>query len=148
MHTLTYSIETYRLSEKGNGLSTPVFLPITLHGQRNLSGYSPWGPRIRHDWTTKFYWCQDQESSHSPRVVKALFWVPDQPKSTSSAFFPVVSLFKMPHLATSCELWSYGPFKWHTAFTESYGPVGLVSKALLHPTHQIHMWRNIKCREL
>ena len=23
------------------------------HGQRNLAGYSPWGHRVRHDWTTK-----------------------------------------------------------------------------------------------
>ena len=25
--------------------STPVFLPGESHGQRNLAGYSPWGPK-------------------------------------------------------------------------------------------------------
>ena len=25
------------------GMSTPVFLPGEFHGQRNLTGYSPWG---------------------------------------------------------------------------------------------------------
>ena len=24
---------------------TPVFLPGKSHGQRNLAGYSPWGPK-------------------------------------------------------------------------------------------------------
>ena len=30
---------------------TPVFLPAESHGQRNLAGYSPWGSRVRHDWS-------------------------------------------------------------------------------------------------
>ena len=31
---------------KGNGNPlTPVFLPEESHGQRNLVGYSPWGPK-------------------------------------------------------------------------------------------------------
>ena len=30
---------------------TTVFLPGKLHGQRRLAGYSPWGRRVRHDWT-------------------------------------------------------------------------------------------------
>ena len=25
--------------------TTPVFLPGEFHGQRNLAGYSPWGPK-------------------------------------------------------------------------------------------------------
>ena len=29
---------------------TPVFLPGKPYGQRNLTGYSPWGPRVGHDW--------------------------------------------------------------------------------------------------
>ena len=29
----------------------PVFLPGKFHGQRSLVGYSPWGCRVRHDWT-------------------------------------------------------------------------------------------------
>ena len=30
-------------------LPTPVFLPGESHGQRSLSGYSPWGHRVGHD---------------------------------------------------------------------------------------------------
>ena len=30
---------------------TPVFLPGESQGQRNLAGYSPWGHRVRHDWS-------------------------------------------------------------------------------------------------
>ena len=30
---------------------TPIFLPGKFHGQRSLVTYSPWGLRIRHDWT-------------------------------------------------------------------------------------------------
>ena len=29
-----------------------VFLPGESHGQRSLAGYSPWGPRVGHDWNT------------------------------------------------------------------------------------------------
>ena len=28
---------------EGNGKPTPVFLPAKSHGQRSLTGYSPWG---------------------------------------------------------------------------------------------------------
>ena len=30
---------------------TPVFLPGESHGQRSLVGYSPWGRRVRHNWS-------------------------------------------------------------------------------------------------
>ena len=30
---------------EGNGNFTPGFLPGKSHGQRNLAGYSPWGPK-------------------------------------------------------------------------------------------------------
>ena len=36
-------------------LPTPVFLPGEFHGQRSLVGYSPWGHRVRHDWTTNTF---------------------------------------------------------------------------------------------
>ena len=32
---------------------TPVFLPWKSHEQKNLAGYSPWSPRVRHDLATK-----------------------------------------------------------------------------------------------
>ena len=30
---------------------TPVFLPEEYHGQGSLMGYSPWGCRVRYDWS-------------------------------------------------------------------------------------------------
>ena len=33
------------------GQPTPVFLPGESHGQRSLAGYSPWGHRVRYDWS-------------------------------------------------------------------------------------------------
>ena len=30
---------------------TPVSLPGESHGQRSLAGYSPWGLRVRQDWS-------------------------------------------------------------------------------------------------
>ena len=39
---------------EGNGIVTPVFLPVKAHGQRSLAGYSLWGhKRVRHDSVTK-----------------------------------------------------------------------------------------------
>ena len=35
--------------------SKPVFWPGQFHGQRNLTGYSPWGHRVRHDCVTFIY---------------------------------------------------------------------------------------------
>ena len=32
---------------------TAVFLPGKSHGQRGLSGYSPWGHRVKHDLVTR-----------------------------------------------------------------------------------------------
>ena len=29
---------------------TPAFLPGKFHGQRSLTGYSPWGHRVGYDW--------------------------------------------------------------------------------------------------
>jgi len=35
-------------------LPTPVFVPVELHGQGSLAGYSPWGSKVvQHDWMTK-----------------------------------------------------------------------------------------------
>ena len=31
---------------------TPVLLSGKSHGRRSLGGCSPWGRRVRHDWTT------------------------------------------------------------------------------------------------
>ena len=34
---------------------TPVFWPGEFHGQRSLVGYSPWGCRVGHHWTTNTF---------------------------------------------------------------------------------------------
>ena len=34
----------------GNDKPTPVFLPGESHGQTSMTGYSPWGHRVGHDW--------------------------------------------------------------------------------------------------
>ena len=34
------------------GLPTPVFLTGEFHGQRTLSGYSPWSHRVGQEWMT------------------------------------------------------------------------------------------------
>ena len=36
-------LELGRSPGEGNGNLTPVFVPVKSHGQRNLTGYSPWG---------------------------------------------------------------------------------------------------------
>ena len=32
----------------------PVFLPGEFRGQGSLEGYSPWGCRVRHNWSINF----------------------------------------------------------------------------------------------
>ena len=39
-------------SWRGKWQPRPVFLPGETHGQRSLAGYSPWGYRVRHNWST------------------------------------------------------------------------------------------------
>jgi len=41
--TWVHSLGWYNPLEKEQ-LPTPVFWPGEVHGQRNLTGYSPWGP--------------------------------------------------------------------------------------------------------
>ena len=40
-----------KISRKRAWHPTPVFSPGEAHGQRGLAGYSPWGRRVRHDWS-------------------------------------------------------------------------------------------------
>ena len=46
---------------------TPVFLPGKSHGQRNLAGYSPWGPKE----SDKIY---QQNSSSSNNLVRVQYY--------------------------------------------------------------------------
>ena len=49
--------QDYRLCEgklEGRGEGGLIFLPGKPHGQRSLTGYSPWGcTRVEHDLATK-----------------------------------------------------------------------------------------------
>ena len=56
----------YRQSLRRKRQPTPVFLPGDCHGQRNLVGYSPWGPwghTVRHDLATEHTHIGSQLSS-------------------------------------------------------------------------------------
>ena len=56
----------YRQSLRRKRQPTPVFLPGDCHGQRNLVGYSPWGPWghiVRHDLATEHTHIGSQLSS-------------------------------------------------------------------------------------
>ena len=39
-----------RSPRERNGYPTPVFLPGKSQGQRTLASYSPWGPRVGHNF--------------------------------------------------------------------------------------------------
>ena len=41
------------MENRNRVLSTPIFLPEEFHGQRSLTGYSPWSHRVGHNWATK-----------------------------------------------------------------------------------------------
>ena len=51
---------------------TPVLLPGKSHGQRSMAGYSPWGHRVGHNWTT-------YSLTHSPdaEAETPILWPPD-----------------------------------------------------------------------
>ena len=48
---------------------TPVILPGEPHGERSLTGYSPWGRKIGHDWASK------PQSSHRD-VYREILLIP------------------------------------------------------------------------
>ena len=57
--TRTQSLVLGRFPWRREWLPAPVFLPGTLHGQRSLTGYSPWGHK-ESDTT---------EHTHTPKGV-------------------------------------------------------------------------------
>ena len=42
---------------------TPGFLPGKSHRERSLEGYSPWGCRVRHDWSDSVLTVRKREKS-------------------------------------------------------------------------------------
>ena len=66
-------------------------------GQRNLEGYSPWGRRIRHDWTTK----RTEPSRRKKSTMKALRSCDAQPEAQPClAWMPVL---QVPVLTQFCQ---------------------------------------------
>ena len=58
---------------------TPVFLPGESHGQRSLVDYSPWGQRVRHDWsnlahTQQVEVLEKEERKSEPWTVVSCAW--------------------------------------------------------------------------
>ena len=58
---------------------TPVFLPGKSHGPRSLVGYSPWGWRVREDWSdlvpmNVYNWITLLYSRKSHSIVNQLYY--------------------------------------------------------------------------
>ena len=47
----TRSPRVRKISWRSTQKPTSVFLPAESHRERSLAGYSPWGHRVRHDWS-------------------------------------------------------------------------------------------------
>jgi len=52
-------------------LPTPVLLPGESHGQRSLTGCSPWSFRVRHDWATKHMVIEEHTSVQFSSVAQS-----------------------------------------------------------------------------
>ena len=80
--------------------STPVFLPGKSHGQRTLTGYSPWVARVRHDLATK---------PPPPPVLEAR-----SPQKTLAVLVPSKALRNGSVLGLPCGLsTTFSMFTWH-----------------------------------
>ena len=62
---------------------TPIILPGKSHGQRSLTGYSPWVPK-RHDWATKY---QFSDSTSDKRDVVEVI-LPSLPARSAKVAYP------------------------------------------------------------
>ena len=55
---------------------TPVFLPRESHGQRNLVGYSPWGRRVGHGWSSLAHmhaWVDEEDLRRSVILLSSTY---------------------------------------------------------------------------
>ena len=58
---------------------TPVILPGESHGQRRLVSYSPWGRRVRHDWSALAHThacCSGYQSTSFKAEQRSTVWNP------------------------------------------------------------------------
>ena len=83
---------------------TPEFLPGEFHGQRSLAGCSPWGHRVRHNWTTCSFhfasWCPPARAKGRSR-----FWplpIPTNELSTEIQPTPTAFEVSRPTLCPEC----------------------------------------------
>ena len=54
-----------------------MLLPGEFHGQRSLTGYSPWARRVRHDWATNtFNFNKGLQSLRDGKRMKSLIHTP------------------------------------------------------------------------
>ena len=63
-----------RSPREGNGYPTPVFLPGKAQGQRTLASYSPWGPRVGHDF-------HFHRQSYCKHLCAGFVWTGIEPQS-------------------------------------------------------------------
>ena len=73
-------------------LSSPVFLPGELHGQRSLESYSPWGHRVRHDWATDIHTRTPYAGRQRTRNWTSLDHIWNQSSSTQCCLYTVLML--------------------------------------------------------
>ena len=95
--------------EKGKATySTPVFLLGEFHGQKNLTGYSPWGHRVRHDWLSLNITFHRNETYNTWSFVtgffylaRSLFHIPFMLKH------PCIFIYKHCHIIRKCHIFVY-----------------------------------------
>ena len=64
-----------------NWQPTPVFFPGKSHGHRSLAGYSPWGHRVRHNWS-------DLAGTQNKNITESLGFSASLAHYLSLPFFP------------------------------------------------------------
>ena len=80
MEIITFwNLFIYLLAWNRKWKSTPVFLPRKFHGPRSLVGYSPWGWRVREDWSdlvpmNVYNWITLLYSRKSHSIVNQLYY--------------------------------------------------------------------------
>ena len=76
---------------------TPVNLPRKFHRQRSLESYSPWGHRVRRDWT----------------YTHTLLWTSQTDHKSSTEWFKLF-LNSLPILVQCLRIWEYENIQYPT----------------------------------
>ena len=88
---------------EGNG-NPPVFLPGESHRQRSLVGYSPWGHRVRHEWSD----LARSMHAHRDSVLRAVRKFPHFPCHSSETTFSGCKLSQVRMMGSGLPWWSSG----------------------------------------